>query len=95
MKMEDVLARNSKLIIDEVDDEVIVFNEETQNTHILNDVAGYLLKNADNLTVKQVIDKLYSNISCDDQKLYSIEEITNDCTAFIQEMIDQGLLLLI
>lgn len=71
MKMEDVLIRNSNLIIDGVDDELIVFNEETQNTHILNEVAGYLLKNADNLTVVQLIDKLYSNLSCDEQKLYS------------------------
>ena len=63
MKMEDVLIRNSNLIIDGVDDELIVFNEETQNTHILNEVAGYLLKNADNLTVVQLIDKLYSNLS--------------------------------
>lgn len=67
MKMEDVLIRNSNLIIDGVDDELIVFNEETQNTHILNEVAGYLLKNADNLTVVQLIDKLYSNLSCDEQ----------------------------
>ena len=78
MKMEDVLIRNSNLIIDEVDDELIVFNEETQNTHILNEVAGYLLKNADNLTVVQLIGKLYSNLSGDEQKLYSKEEITND-----------------
>ena len=49
MKMEDVLIRNSNLIIDGVDDELIVFNEETQNTHILNEVAGYLLKNADKI----------------------------------------------
>ena len=57
MKMEDVLIRNSNLIIDGVDDELIVFNEERQNTHILNQVGGYLLKNADNLTVEQMIDK--------------------------------------
>ena len=92
MKMEDVLIRNSNLTIDGVDDELIVFNEETQNTHILNEVAGYLLKNADNLTVVQLIDKLYSNLSCDEQKLYSKEEITNDCITFMEEMINQGLL---
>ena len=92
MKMEDVLIRNSNLIIDGVDDELIVFNEETQNTHILNEVAGYLLKNADNLTVVQLIDKLYSNLSCDEQKLYSKGEITNDCITFMEEMINQGLL---
>ncbi|MDE6999546.1 MAG: PqqD family protein [Lachnospiraceae bacterium] len=91
MNQESVLARNSKLIIDRVDDEVIVFNEETQNTHILNEIAGYILENSDNITVEQVIDKLYSNISCNDLTLYSKEEITNDCIAFIQEMFDQGL----
>lgn len=91
MNKESVLARNSKLIIDRVDDEVIVFNEETQNTHILNAIAGYILENSDNITVEQVIDKLYANISCDDQTAYSKEEITNDCIAFMQEMVDQGL----
>ena len=91
MNQESVLARNSKLIIDRVDDEVIVFNEETQNTHILNEIAGYILENSDNITVEQVIDKVYSNISGNDLTLYSTEEITNDCIAFIQEMFDQGL----
>ena len=95
MKMENILVRNSNLIIDEVEDEVIVFNEETQNTHILNEVAGYLWKNADNITVAQLIDKLYSDISSDELKIYSKDEITNDCIAFVQEMINQGLLYII
>ncbi|WP_304528303.1 PqqD family peptide modification chaperone [Romboutsia ilealis] len=95
MKLDNVLVINSKLIIDEVDDEIIVFNEETQNTHILNGVGGFLLKNAENLSVAQVIDKLYCNLSCDEQNLYSKEEITSDCIAFMEEMINQGLLYII
>ncbi len=43
-----------------MEDEIIVFNEDTQNTHILNEVAGFLLNNANNITVKEVIERLYA-----------------------------------
>ena len=92
MNLDNVLVRNSNLIIDDVEDEVIVFNESTQNTHILNDVAGFLLKNADNITAKEVIGRLYDQLSAEDQKTYSLMEISDDCVTFIKELVEQGLL---
>ena len=68
------------------------FNESTQNTHILNDVAGFLLKNADNITAKEVIGRLYDQLSAEDQKTYSLMEISDDCVTFIKELVEQGLL---
>ena len=35
MNMKSIIVRNPKLIIEEVDNEVIVFNEETQNRNKL------------------------------------------------------------
>lgn len=92
MNLDNVLVRNSNLIIDVVEDEIIVFNEDTQNTHILNEVAGFLLKNADNITAKEVICRLYNQLSVEDQKTYSLLEISDDCVPFINELVEQGLL---
>ena len=74
MKMDNVLKLNSNLIIDRIDEEVFVFNEETQSTHILNEIAGFLLQHADGLTMPQLIDKLYAGLSDDEQNKHSKNE---------------------
>lgn len=86
MKDTTIIRRNPHLIIDGVDEEVIVFNEETQNTHILNEIAGFILKRADNIMSQDLVKLLYSSLSDDDQKNISIDKVSSDCNTFINEL---------
>lgn len=95
MKLEDVVIRNEKLIVDGVEDEVIIFNEETQNTHILNETAGHLFYHAEKMKVGDIIDKFYNGLTEEDKNVYLKEEIIQDCMVILEEMISQGLLLLV
>lgn len=93
MTKDTVIIRNENLIIDRVENEIIVFNEETQNTHILNEIAGFLLQTADNIKIDKIINQLYNNLADEDKKAYSIKDVTCDCMCALQEMIQQGLLI--
>ncbi len=94
MKLEDVVVRNEKLIVDGVENEIIIFNEETQNTHILNETAGYLFDHAKKSKIGDIIDELYNELAEEERGAHPKEEIIQDCIAILEEMISQGLLLL-
>lgn len=94
MKLEDVVARNEKLIVDNVENEIIIFNEETQNTHILNESAGYLFYHAEKSKIADIIDEFYNVLTDEEKSVHLKEEVVQDCIAILEEMISQGLLLL-
>lgn len=86
------LKLNRNIIIDNIEDEVIVFNEETQNTHVLNSTAGFLLNNADKSTMVELIDKLYHSLSEEDRLNMDKACIVSECEECINTLISCGLL---
>lgn len=92
MNIESVVEWTEMLIVDHVDQEVIVFNEETQKTHILNETAGYLFIHLRNQKIGNVIEEFYNALSDDDKSYYIKDDIVQDCLNIIEEMIAQGLL---
>ena len=92
MILEDVVAWNERLIVDNVENEIIVFNEETQKTHILNETAGYLFARLNYEKVKVVIDGFYDALTDEDKASNTKDDVTRDCIDLINEMLVQGLL---
>lgn len=92
MTNSKVLIKNSKLIIDETDSEMIVFNEETGNTHILNSTGCFLFKNSENITCEDLINLLFDSLD-DESKKMGKEQILKDCEPFVNDMINNKIIM--
>ena len=85
------LIRNQEIIIDNVDDETIVYNPLTENTHILNKTAYFLLAESDNCSIDEASGKFFRAIRQEDKDKLSKDIINDICVKTLQEMINQKL----
>lgn len=94
IKNTTIISREKQLLIDEIDQEIVVFNEKTQNTHILNEIAGFILKHAENITFLDLVKLTYDNLSDEDHNNLALDEIYNDCAEFINHLYENHLIIL-
>lgn len=89
---ENLIMKKDNLIIDNLEDVVIVYNPEDENTHIFNQIGSFILENSIGLTISEVVEKLYDKLDSDSKEKASIEQILSDTIKFVLELEEKGLI---
>jgi len=86
------LKQTEDLVIDEIDNEFVVFDNTTEDTHILNDIGGFIFKNSNGSSIDDILSNLYQSLDEESQKNFIKEKIFSECCPFIQELVNKNLL---
>lgn len=82
------LIKNSTCIGEKVDDGMILFNEITKDTIMLNEVATFLYENCNNITQEDCIDKLLAELIGD----YDTVIVKKECLQCLEHMREKNII---
>lgn len=87
---KQTLKIKENLIIDEIDNELIIFEEDSEMTYLLNEIGAFIFKNSEGQNKEDIAKKLFSSL--EDNSNVSFEELNNDCEIYIQNLVKKGLI---
>jgi len=92
MSMENKIyrAKNNVLIENLDDTTILLYLEETKNTHVLNEVGSYLWGNLANNTVNALAQKLFIQLEQDSDVAF--ESVLKDVNEFIDMLLELNLI---
>lgn len=94
INMEKTYIKTQSCIEEESDNLVVLFNQDTEMTHILNETASYMWENLMNepFNFEDVINKFISLLDADED--LNLENVHDECVQYLKKMEDAGLILL-
>lgn len=92
--MEKTYIKKQNCIEEESDDLVVLFDQDTEMTHILNETASYIWENLMNepFDFEEVINKFISVLDTDED--LNLDNVRDECAQYLSKMEDVGLIVL-